>query len=111
MLEWGEDDNPQQHLAWAREWADRHKVTITPKGMFILYHGTTHAEKIRQSGFFNSGSLFETEPESALDWANRSFLKNKKEQPIVMKVLVDPLKINFSVFASALEKIPVIEIT
>jgi hypothetical protein len=93
----------------AIDWASRHGVEVTPDGMFILYHGTTHAKEIRKSGFFQTRSNFETDANDAAEWAERSFLKGKDEVE-VMKVKVPPDKLSLTVWAIAQEPIPVIEV-
>jgi len=89
--------------------SSRHGIEVTPDGMFILYHGTTHAKQIRKSGFFQTGSNFEIDANDAAEWAKRSFLKGKGDVE-VMKVKIPPDKLYLTHWAVAKEPIPVIEV-
>jgi len=108
-MNWYKESQAVYDEAHAKDWAERYKVEITPDGMFILYHGTTHAKQIRESGFFQAGSNFETDANDAAEWAKRSFMKGKGEVE-VMKIKASPDKLSLSTWAKAIEPIPVIEV-
>ena len=88
------------------DWAERHNVEISPDGKFVLYHGTTHGDKIRSSGFFNSGTLFAQDPREAYNFALRSYHKQSGKGIEVLTVLVPPNLVACGIWCQALREIP-----
>jgi len=96
------------------DFANRHRIQITPDNKFILYHGTRNptAKLIRTEGFFRKGTFFTEDYNYALTAQDGPMgtQSSRKGKMVVMKVKVDPALLWLGVRIEAKTEIPVEEI-
>jgi hypothetical protein len=79
------------------DWLARHKVQ-QENGKYVFYHGTP--KKGGASDSLREGSLLETDPKAAAEFAASNKKGMKEKDMTVLKVLLDPWDINTGTWAS-----------
>ena len=103
--------NNDDHM-W--DYIKRHNILISEDGKIIVYHGTRNitAQKIRNDGFFRSGTFFTPDYDEALTAQDGPMgtSGSRKGRMIVMKVKIDPRLVWLGVRISAKQNIPFEEV-